>query len=126
MGLERAHAEFVGQGEGLPVVGFRLLSLGRIGVGMDSAKQAQRKGLVSTCLLLPGQVERLQSLDNAGVQHPPPLLEKAAIGHFMPQSMLEGIGALGKELRLVEELGGLQVCQALLQRRFGQLGNGLQ
>ena len=40
--------------------------------------------------------------------------------------MLEGVGALREEARLVEELGGLEVRQAAMQRRLGQLGNGLQ
>ena len=42
VGLERAHAEFLGQGEGLLVVGFGLLGIGGIGVGMDDAKLVQR------------------------------------------------------------------------------------
>jgi hypothetical protein len=67
VGLERAHAEFVGQGEGLEVVGLGLLSIGGISVGIDNAKLVQRVRLVSACLLLPSQVKRL-----AGV--PPGLL----------------------------------------------------
>ena len=38
VGLERAHAEFLGQGQGLLVVGFGLCGIGRIGVGLDNAK----------------------------------------------------------------------------------------
>ena len=59
VGLERAHAEFLGQGQGLLVVGFGLCGIGGIGVGMDNAKLVQREGLVPALLLLPGQVERL-------------------------------------------------------------------
>ena len=59
VGHERAHAEFLSQGEGLPVVGFCLLGIGGIGVGMDGAKLVQRERLVPAFLLLPGQVERL-------------------------------------------------------------------
>ena len=59
VGHERAHAEFLGQGQGLLVVGFGLRDIGRDGVGMDDAKLVQRKRLVPACLLLPGQVERL-------------------------------------------------------------------
>jgi hypothetical protein len=36
---------------------------------------------------MPG--ECLQSLDNAGMQHPPPLLEEAAVGHLVGQGMLK-------------------------------------
>src|SRR5262245_20695447 len=59
MGLEWAHAEFVGQGEGLAIIGFGLRSIGGIGVGMDGAKLVQRQRLVPAFLLLPGQVKRL-------------------------------------------------------------------
>ena len=59
MGHERAHAEFVGQGQGLLVVGFGLRDIGGDGVGLDGAKLVQRKRLGPACLLLPGQVERL-------------------------------------------------------------------
>src|SRR5262249_46044923 len=38
----------------------------------------------------------------------------------------ESVLAVGKEPRLVEELGGLEVCEATMQIRFGQLGDGLQ
>ena len=59
VGHERAHAEFLGQGQGLLVVGFGLRDIRRVGVGMDNAKLVQRTRLVPACLLLPGQVERL-------------------------------------------------------------------
>ena len=59
VGLERAHAEFLGQGQGLLVVGFGLRGIGGIGVGMDDAKLVQRERLVPAFLVLPGQVERL-------------------------------------------------------------------
>ena len=59
VGLQRAHAEFVGQGQGLLVVGFGLCNVGGVGVGLDNAKLVQRERLVGTLLLLPGQVERL-------------------------------------------------------------------
>ena len=59
VGLERAHAEFLGQGQGLLVVGLGLRGIGGIGVGMDDAKLVPRERLVPTFLELPGQVERL-------------------------------------------------------------------
>ena len=58
VGHERAHAEFVGEGEGLLVVGFGLCDIGGIG-GMDGTKLVQRTRLIPACLLLPGQVEGL-------------------------------------------------------------------
>ena len=59
VGLERAHAEFVGQGESLAVVDFRLHNIGGIGVGLDGAELVQRARLIPTFFELPGQVERL-------------------------------------------------------------------
>src|SRR5262249_49118302 len=56
---ERAHAEFVGQGEGLLVVGFGLRGIGRVGMSMDDTKLVQRERLVGTLFVLPGQVKRL-------------------------------------------------------------------
>ena len=40
--------------------------------------------------------------------------------------MLEGVGGLREAVGLIEELGGLEVRQALLQGHRRQLGNGLQ
>ena len=48
--------------------------------------------------------QRLESLDNTRMQHPPPLLEEAAVGHLVRQGVLEGIDALRKQARLVEKL----------------------
>ena len=59
VGLERAHAEFLGQGQGLPVMGFGRRDIGGGGVGLDNAKLVQRERLVPAFLELPGQVERL-------------------------------------------------------------------
>ena len=69
--------------------------------------------------------ERLQRLDDACVQHAPPLLEQTVIGDLMGQGVFEGEVALGEEPRLIEEFGGLQVGEAVIEVRLGQLGNGL-
>jgi len=42
VGQERAHAEFVGQGDGLAVRGFGLRGIRGVGVGVDNAKRALR------------------------------------------------------------------------------------
>src|SRR5439155_13382235 len=59
VGLERAHAQLLSQGQGLLVVGFGLLGIWGVGVGMDGAKLVQRMRLVSAVLELPSEVERL-------------------------------------------------------------------
>jgi hypothetical protein len=43
------------------------------------------------------RVERFKGLDDAGMQHTPPLLEQTAIGHLMGEGVLEGVLALGEE-----------------------------
>ena len=57
MGHERAHTECVSQSQGLLIVGFSLLGIGGIGVGMDGAQLVQRDRLIPAVLQLPGKVE---------------------------------------------------------------------
>ena len=52
MGLERAHAEFLGQGEGLVVVGFGLLALRGLAPRGNIAEEAQGIRLVTAFLVL--------------------------------------------------------------------------
>ena len=59
VGHERAHAQFLGQGEGLLVVGFGLRDIRRVGVGMDDSKLVQCVHLVGTFFVPPSQGERL-------------------------------------------------------------------
>src|SRR5262245_35032904 len=59
MRLERAHAQLLGQGQGLLVLGFGQRDIRRVSVGIDDAKLMQRKRLVPAFLVLPGQVEGL-------------------------------------------------------------------
>src|SRR5215813_1796117 len=59
VGLERAHAEFGGQGEGLLVVGGGLRGIRGVGVGMDGAELAERFRLEPALPELPAQGERL-------------------------------------------------------------------
>ena len=70
--------------------------------------------------------ERLQGRDNAGMQHPPPLLQQAAVGHLLRQGVLEGVDQLGEQTRLVQELGVLEMREAQAERLFGQLRHGLE
>ena len=102
---------------GLPAVGQRLVPHlaphGMVRQPFDLLGQAVR-------------VEPFEGLDNAPMQRPPPLLEQTAVGHLVGQGVFEGEFALGEQPRLIEELGRLQVGQATVQVRLGQLGNGLQ
>ena len=70
--------------------------------------------------------ERLEGLDDAGMQRSPPLLQQAAVGHLVRQGMLEGVFQLGEEARLVQELRGLEVGEVAVQLGVWQVGNGSQ
>jgi hypothetical protein len=52
-------------------------------------------------------MERLEGLHNLGVQAAPPVLEQAAVGHLSGEGMLEGVGEIREEARLIQELCGL-------------------
>ena len=52
MGLERAHTQLLGQGEGLAVGGFGQLNLRRIALRVDDAEQPQGPRLLASPLQL--------------------------------------------------------------------------
>jgi len=54
-------------------------------------------------------IESFQRLHDASVEAAPPLVREIPIGGLLSEGMLEGVLALGKEARLIEELSGLQV-----------------
>ena len=58
VGHERAHAEFVGQGEGLLVVGYGQIALRRIAPCGDLAEEPQRIRLVAQLLVRTGECQR--------------------------------------------------------------------
>ena len=57
--LQRAHAEFLGQGEGLAVVDFGLHGIRRVAPCCDVAEEAQGIGLVAAFLACAGLRQRL-------------------------------------------------------------------
>ena len=61
-------------------------------------------------------IQRLQGRDNLGMQHSPPLLEETAIGHLLGQGVLKGVDQLGKQIRLIQELGVLEMREAQAER----------
>ena len=58
VGLERAHAEFLGQSEGLAVVGFGRLNLRGLVLRSDVAEEAEGIRLVASFLVAYGQASR--------------------------------------------------------------------
>ena len=60
------------------------------------------------------------------MQPAPPLLQETVIGHLVCQGVLEGIDGHGHQAGLVEELGGLEVRQTLVEGRLRHLGDGLE
>ena len=84
----------------------------RLGPGLPAVAQGlvphlAPQGMVGQpfdLLAQPVGIERLQCLHDLGMQGAPPLLQQAAVGHLAGEGMLEGVGMLREELRLVEEL----------------------
>jgi hypothetical protein len=70
--------------------------------------------------------EGFEGLDNVGMERPPPLQQEAAVRHLLGEGVLEGVGVLGQEPRLVEELRRLEVRQGTVQGVLGQLGHRVQ
>ena len=71
-------------------------------------------------------IEGLHDLDDPRMQHPPPLLGQTAVRHLVGQRVLEGVGVLREEVGLVEKLSRLEVPEAFVHGRLGQLGDRLQ
>ena len=69
--------------------------------------------------------ERLQGPDDVRMQRAPPLLQQRLVCHLAGEGVREGVCVVGKESRLVEELGGLQVSEAPGQGVLGQLNDSL-
>src|SRR5215472_1076945 len=55
-----------------------------------------------------------------------PPLEEALVGHLVGEGVLEGIGQVGDEVHLVEELGRFEVSQTPAQLILAQLHDGLK
>ena len=73
VGHERAHAELVGQGQGLPVVGFGLVALWRLVPRRNVAEEPESIGFMAPFLVLTGERQRplgegLRLLQAAGQQ----------------------------------------------------------
>ena len=119
--LERAHAECLGQGQGLLVVGLGLHDIGGVGVRMDHAQLVQRERLVGALFVLPGQVERLvcvlpgllaaphQTTDLAEPCNIEGAVEQRAHADFFPDRLLQERTPL-REAPL-ERRGRAQACR---------------
>ena len=59
--------------------------------------------------------ERFQGRNNAGMEHPPPLLEQTTVSHLMGQRVLEGVGTFGEQVSSHRGLGRLEMRQAAVQ-----------
>ena len=114
------------------------LPVGELAKGPDPCLPGVCQGLVPP-LAVPGVIgepvelvchpvpgERLQGVDEAAMERPPPLLHEAPVRHLMGQGVLEGVRGGRNEARGIEELGRLQVAEATLQHILGQLSDGRQ
>jgi hypothetical protein len=71
-------------------------------------------------------MERLDRVDDPGVEGPAPLVEQAPVGHVVDERVLEGVLEIREQARLVEELTREKVGEAGAQRLLGPLGDGLE
>jgi hypothetical protein len=60
----------------------------------------------------PPGVEPFDCLDDRGVQRSAAIVKHAPVGGLVGQRVFEGVLEIGEMARLVEELRGLEVCQA--------------
>src|SRR5438445_10613173 len=71
-------------------------------------------------------VEMLAGPNNSRVEHSPALLEQAAVGALVRKGMLERVLDFGKKPGLVQEFGGLQPRETLMQFVVAQASNGFE
>ena len=60
----------------------------------------------------PVGIEPLDGRHDLTMESAPPILEQTPVGHIVGEGMLEGVLKIGKEPRLIKELGGLKLGQA--------------
>ena len=114
--------EMAQRGQGLLQIGHGLLVCRALG-GLDTRLTAVGHRLVPdlTPERVMGQpfhvvghtvlIEPFDSGDDVAVERALPLLEQAPVGHLVRQGVHEGVRLFGKELRLIQELGRLEVWQ---------------
>jgi hypothetical protein len=71
----------------------------------------------------PVGTEPLQRLGNARVQLSPLRLKKGSVRHLVGERVGEGVFEVGKELRLVDEPGGLESGETAPNIGFGRVGD---
>ena len=84
------------------------------------------KGEPATSLSSALGIERLEDLDDPGVEGAAPLLEQARVGYLLGERVLEGVLQIREEGGLVQELGGLEATEPLPEWVLGDLENGLE
>ena len=86
-GLKGTHAQFLGQGERLLVVRFGLLSLRRLSLRCNLAKEPQGIGFVAPFLMGPGELQGTLRLGAASSSRPAQQIRLAQPDH--PERMVE-------------------------------------
>src|SRR5262249_44874582 len=71
-------------------------------------------------------IERLDRVDDLGVEQTPPVVEHVPVGDIVGERMLEGVLDIRKEAGLVEELGRLQVGEPPANALLGHVRDGLE
>ena len=105
------------------------LGTGLLEVGDRLRPVLAQKRMVGQPVDVLGQPVRIGPLDglhDSDVEGAPPVLEQAAVGHFVGQRVLEGVLDIREDPGLVQELRGLEASDRGVQLVLGELGNRLQ
>ena len=62
--------------------------------------------------------ECFERIKDPSVQFPPMFFQKAAVGDFLGQRMLEGINGVARAVTLIEQLGGLKLREMRIESGF--------
>jgi hypothetical protein len=89
VGLERAHAQLIGQGQGLPVVGFGLFGVRQLAMHRDVAEEPQGVGFVAPFFMGPGELKGALRLGASFVQPAGEQIRLAQPDH--PKRMVEHV-----------------------------------
>jgi hypothetical protein len=74
----------------------------------------------------PPGIERLDCIDDPGVERVPAVLEYVPVGDIVRERMLESILAIWEETRLVQELGRLEVGEPPANALLGLVRDGVE
>src|SRR5262249_50201438 len=71
-------------------------------------------------------IQALDAVHDFAMEATPPVVEQAAVGDLVGEGMLERVLEIREEMRLIEELGGLEMTEAVAERLRALAGDRLE